>query len=319
MAVYTQVSDEQLAGFLAGYDAGKPAIFKGIAEGVENSNYYLETDQSRFILTLYEKRVDETDLPFFLSLMRHLTDKGLETAAPVKNRQGKLLGELCGRPAALITFLQGVSRHDPDIEDCASLGKMLAALHDATQDFSYNRANSLSLQGWEDLAAKCRDKADQCRKGLADEIAAELEFLTQHWPKQDALPCGVIHADLFPDNVLFTDQDITGVIDFYFACSDFYAYDLAICLNAWAFDPAHQCHKDQAAALIRAYEATRPLTPEERKAFPVLARGAALRFLLTRLYDWLHQDPAAMVTVKDPLEYLEKLKFHQSTNLISLL
>lgn len=312
MAVYTKVTDRDLQHFLAEYDAGGLKSFKGIAEGVENSNFLVETEKARFILTLYEKRVSAADLPFFLGLMTHVAAKGLPGAGPVADRQGLTLKQLNGRPAALITFLTGVSRDDPSTEDCAALGTMLARFHAATADFAMARENDLSLSGWKALIERCGVAADKCAAGLSGFLAEEYETLALAWPARDALPRGVIHADLFPDNILFSGADITGLIDFYFACTDFYAYDLAVCLNSWAFDSAHRFKPDRAQAMIAAYEAGRPLQADERKALPLLCRGAALRFLLTRLHDWLHQEPGALVTVKDPLEYKAKSDYFRS-------
>ncbi|GGD10529.1 homoserine kinase [Aquisalinus flavus] len=319
MAVYTKVSDTQLAHFLSAYDVGMPRTFKGIAEGVENSNFYLETDRDRFILTLYEKRVNADELPFFLSLMQYLVAAGLPTAAPIADRKGETLKALNGRPAALIQFVTGVSKDAPDEEDCAALGMMLARLHKATAGFGGNRKNNLSVEGWKALVARCAGRADECADGLDTFINEEVAALARAWPAGDALPRGVIHADLFPDNVLFTGHEITGIIDFYFACTDFYAYDLSVCLNSWCFDARRKFIPGHARAMINAYEAERRLSDVEKKSLPLLARGASLRFLLTRLYDWLNQEPNALVTVKDPLEYAEKSRFFRSDELRELL
>ncbi|NHK28798.1 homoserine kinase [Parvularcula flava] len=319
MAVYTKVSDTQLAHFLSAYDVGMPRTFKGIAEGVENSNFYLETDRDRFILTLYEKRVNAEELPFFLSLMQYLVEAGLPTAAPVADREGEALKALNGRPAALIQFVTGVSKDQPDEEDCAALGIMLARLHKATAGFDGKRENNLSVDGWKTLIERCAGRADECSDGLNAFINEEMAALDKEWPGGDDLPRGVIHADLFPDNVLFTGHDITGIIDFYFACTDFYAYDLAVCLNSWCFDAKRNFIPGHAKAMIKGYEATRGLSDVEKKSLPLLARGASLRFLLTRLYDWLNQEPNALVTVKDPLEYAEKSRFFRSDEFRNLL
>lgn len=309
MAVYTEVSDEELAGFLAGYDIGEPTSFKGIAEGVENSNFLLGTTRGRFILTLYEKRVDPAELPFFLGLMRHLADKGVACPTPVENRDGESLGTLAGRPAAIITFLDGVSPRRPTVEHCAALGGGLARLHAAGIDFPMHRHNALGEPSWRPLFERSHDRADEVASGLAAEIDAALSALSRDWP--DALPRGVIHADLFPDNAFFLGSRLSGIIDFYFACTDALAYDLAVCLNAWCFELDRSFNVTKARALIGAYRAVRPLSAEEADAMPVLARGAALRFLLTRLHDWLRVPAGALVTPKDPLEYVHKLRFHQ--------
>ncbi len=310
MAVYTEISVEQLAEFVAGYDIGNVLSVKGIAEGVENSNYLLVTDRGPFILTLYEKRVDRADLPFFLGLMNHLAAAGQHCPIAVADRGGRVFGTLADRPAAVITFLQGLSVRRPRREHCGAVGAALARLHLAAADFSLRRANALSLAGWEKLAAGALPKADRVAEGLGGEIRSELSFLREHWPAR--LPEGVIHADLFPDNVFFLGEQLSGIIDFYFACNDMLAYDLAVCLNAWCFELDKSLNVTKAKALLDAYNAVRPLASSEIASLPILARGAALRFLLTRLSDWLSVPEGALVTPKDPLEYLAKLRFHRS-------
>jgi homoserine kinase type II len=309
MAVYTEVTDADLAVFLADYDLGRVLALKGIAEGVENSNYLLHVDAGYFILTLYEKRVDERNLPFFLGLMEHLAARGLTCPQPVRDRSGAAFGRLAGRPAAIVTFLEGIWRGRPDVKRCAALGEALAKLHQAGADFGDARANALGLGAWPALFEQIRARADDPHPGVAALIEQELVFLQKNWPAN--LPWGVIHADLFPDNVLFLGEKISGLIDFYFACADQLAYDLAICLNAWCFEPDCSLNITKAMALLNAYERIRALKPEEVEALPILVRGAALRFTLTRLVDWLNVPPGALVHPKDPLEYIRKLQFHQ--------
>jgi homoserine kinase type II len=309
MAVYTEVADEELAAFIAGYGIGALTSCKGIAEGVENSNYLIQTEAGRYILTLYEKRVAREDLPYFLALMEHLAARGISCPLPVHDREGRNLRELAGRPAALITFLDGVSVRRASIEQCGSLGEALARLHLAGADFPLRRANSLSLSGWPPLFASIADRADDIIPGLRGEVIRELADLEQYWPK--GLPEGVIHADLFPDNVFFLGSDVSGLIDFYFACNDMLAYDVAVCLNAWCFETDASFNVTKARSLLQAYEGVRPLAAAELEALPTLARGAALRFLLTRSYDWLNTDGEALVKRKDPNEYLRKLRFHR--------
>lgn len=311
MAVYTEVSDEDLDAFIARYDIGDLESCKGIAEGVENSNFLLTTDRGPFILTLYEKRVNPDDLPFFLGLTEHLSANGFPCPLPVKARDGVALRELCGRPAAIITFLKGMWPRKISLTHCAQLGTGLARLHQAAEGFSMSRRNTLSVDGWRPLFDLCRDRADEVLPGLADEIAAELDSLETLWPT--TLPRGVIHADLFPDNVFFLHEALSGVIDFYFACNDLLAYDLAICLNAWCFEGDKTFNATKARLMIGNYLKQRPMQDEEVLALPLLCRGAAMRFLLTRLYDWLNTPADAFVTRKDPLEYLHKLRFHRAT------
>ena len=309
MAVYTDVSDDELNRFIATYDIGALTSFKGIAEGVENSNYLVHTDTGPFILTLYEKRVRPKDLPYFLALMEHLAARGISCPLPVRDREGRILRKLAGRPAALISFLNGLWVRRPGIAHCAGLGQALAQFHLAGLDFAMTRENDLSLPGWRELFDEVSDHADGVIPGLKDEISRELDYLGENWTSD--LPVGVIHADLFPDNVFFLDDRLSGVIDFYFACNDMLAYDVAVCLNAWCFEPDASFNITKARTMLQAYETVRALTPAELDALPLLARGAALRFLLTRTYDFLNTDANALVKTKDPSEYLRKLRFHQ--------
>jgi len=310
MAVYTDVTADDLSEFLAGYDVGELLSYKGIAEGVENSNFLVHAGASNFILTLYEKRVAEADLPFFLALMEHLAGRGLTCPQPVKNRKGGTLGRIAGRPAAMVTFLDGIWIRRPNAGHCAAVGEALARLHLAGSDFPKRRANALGIESWRPLYEHAGDRADSVRPGLGAAIAQELDALRREWPSN--LPAGVIHADLFPDNVFFLGDRLSGLIDFYFACTDTLAYDVAICLNAWCFEPDHSYNVTKGRALLRGYGKLRALSEAERDALPVLARGAAMRFLLTRLVDWLAVPDGALVKPKDPLEYFRKLRFHQS-------
>jgi homoserine kinase type II len=310
MAVYTDVADDELRAFVALYDIGEVLACKGIAEGVENSNFLVTTERGNFILTLYEKRVARADLPFFIALMDHLAHRGVACPTPLRGRDGVALRELCGRPAAMVTFLAGMWPRRIQTFHCASLGRALASLHRAGADFAMTRANDLSVSGWRRLFEACADRAGEVQPALAAEIGSELAELEQAWPCD--LPAGVIHADLFPDNVFFRDRDVSGLIDFYFACTDFLAYDAAVCLNAWCFEADGSLNVTKARLLLDNYRRGRPLTPAELATLPLLARGSALRFLLTRLYDWLNQPPGALVRPKDPLEFLRRLRFHRS-------
>jgi homoserine kinase type II len=313
MAVYTDVAADELAEFLSLYDIGELLSYKGIAEGVENSNFLLHTTAGSFILTLYEKRVAKGDLPFFIGLMTHLASHGINCPQPVTNRQGEALGMLAGRPAAIITFLEGVWPRKPNATHCTGVGAVLAKMHLAGRDFSMARANALSVAGWRPLFDAAAARADELQHGLRDFIAAELDYLEGGiWPRD--LPQGVIHADLFPDNVFFLGEKLSGIIDFTFACHDTLAYDVAICLNAWCFESDHSFNVTKARAFLGAYARERKLSEAEQDALPLLARGVAIRFLLTRLVDWLNVPPGALVRPKDPLEYARKLRFHQSVS-----
>jgi homoserine kinase type II len=315
MAVYTEVSDDDLVRFLDGYALGGLLSFKGIAEGVENTNYLVRTEKGPYILTLYERRVNRDDLPFFLGLMDHLAKNGLSCPTPVRDRQGSMLQELAGRPAAMVTFLDGVWIRRPRVEHCGAVGKALAEMHLAGRGFALRRENALGLAGWRPLYERFRDRADEVFKGLGAMIEAELDYLEANWPRD--IPQGVIHADLFPDNVFFLGDRLSGLIDFYFACNDVLAYDLATCLNAWCFESDNSFNLTKGIAMMRAYDAVRPLEPAERASLPLLARGSALRFLLTRAFDWINTPEGALVKRKDPHEYLRRLHFHQSIASVS--
>lgn len=318
MAVYTEVSDEELQAFAAQYDLGEVVSCKGIAEGVENTNYLLQTlpdgneTPDSYILTLYEKRVRPEDLPFFLGLLEHLAAHGITCPTPIHGRDGAALRQLCGKPAVIVSFLSGMWPRRSTPQQCGSLGAALARMHVAGANFEMHRANSMGLEGWRKLLEDSSARAHEIQPGLADVLTAELDYLAANWPQD--LPQGVIHADLFPDNVFFLGGQLSGLIDFYFACDDFLTYDLAICLNAWCFETDGSFNITKARALLRRYAEVRPLNAAEFAALPLLARGSALRFLLTRLYDKLHHDEGAMVRPKDPLEFLARLRFHQQVD-----
>ncbi|GAB0113058.1 homoserine kinase [Acidisoma sp. C75] len=309
MAVYTEVSDEALHAFLAAYDIGEMVAFRGIAEGVENSNYMLRTTAGDFILTLYEKRVEAADLPWFLGLMQHLARQGVTCPQPVAARDGAALRMLAERHAAITTFLPGIWPRRVQLAHCGPVGEALAELHAAGASYAPRRPNALGPAGWPPLLARSLGRADEVSPGLGAELSASLDQILAAWPRD--LPLGQIHADLFPDNVFFLKHRVSGLIDFYFAATDFLAYDLAICLNAWCFEPDGAFNVTKGRAMIAAYQAVRPLTAAEEVALPILAQGAAMRFLLTRLHDWLYTPANALVTRKDPLEYLRKLRFHR--------
>jgi homoserine kinase type II len=310
MAVYTEVSDDALAAFLAEYDIGRVVAFRGIAEGVENSNFSLRTTDGDFILTLYEKRVDPAELPWFIGLMEHLAARGITCPQPVRARDGDALRMLAGRHAAVTTFLPGVWPRLVRPEHCAPVGRALAALHRAGADYAPVRANALGPAGWPPLLERCLSGADGVAGGLAAELQDAETRILRAWPTD--LPRGHIHADLFPDNVFFLDGTLSGLIDFYFAATDLLAYDIAVCINAWCFEADFSLNVAKARALLSAYGEMRPLSPAERAALPVLCQGAALRFALTRLYDWLNMPPGALVTPKDPMEYVRRLRLHLS-------
>jgi len=312
MAVYTNVDDTALGTFLTRYDLGNVLSFAGIAEGVENSNYLLRTDRSNYILTLYEKRVDPNDLPFFLELMETLANAGMSCPLPVPASDGSVLQELEGRPCAIFTFLDGTSSRYPNREKCHQLGEALAEMHLKAADMKRHRPNALGPMAWQPLFASVKKHADDLGTGMAEGIQDRLDSIIADWPID--LPEGVIHADLFPNNVLFIGDRLTGLIDFYFACEDILAYDLGICLNSWCFEADGSFNMTKSRAMIRGYNAVRPLSKAEAEAIPILAAGSAMRFFLTRLYDWIHTPADALVSPKDPMEYWAILRFHQSVS-----
>lgn len=312
MAVYTHVSAEAMDALLARYGVGTLVSAKGIAEGVENSNYLVDTTGGRFILTLYEKRVDAGDLPFFLGLLDHLADRGQRVPRALKDRDGVQVQKVEGRPACLIEFLEGVSVSHPTPAQARATGEALGAMHAAVADFAGSRPNTLGLPGWHELAARCGNDLDAISPGLGARVAAELAFLDAHWPAD--LPTSVIHADLFPDNVLMRGDRVGGIIDFYFACTELRAWDVAVTHAAWCFEnDGGGYHPDLGEALIAGYDAAFGLSDAERAAFPVLARGACLRFLLTRAWDWLNTPAGALVTRKDPLAFLRRLDHYAAS------
>jgi len=309
MAVYTEVTNEDLTKLAQDLDLGEVVSCKGIAEGVENSNFMLVTNKDTFILTLYEKRVNPDDLPFFLQLLEHLTTKGILCPKPLRSPMGKLIHTLSGKPAAVVTFLPGMWPRHIHTGHITEVGAALANMHLAGSDFDLSRTNSLSVDSWRHVLESCEGRADDVISGITAELNVELDKLEAEWPKD--LPTGVIHADLFPDNVFFKGEKLSGLIDFYFACNDILAYDIAVCLNAWCFEPDGHFNVTKAQKMLRAYGKVRPLSAAEVQALPILARGAAIRFLLTRMYDWLNTSEGALVTPKDPKTYLQKLRFHQ--------
>ena len=310
MAVYTDITDAELDAFLADFDLGQPLVFKGIAEGIQNSNFLLETTVGRYILTIYERGVQAEELPYFLNLLRWLAEHGFPSATPVADRSGALLSSLRGKPAAIVGFLPGLSVRRPTIAHCREAGEGLAWLHQAGRDYPGRRANVLGQPAWAGLFAPLKAEAEGFKPGLAATIDSDLAALERAWPRD--LPGGVIHADLFPDNVFFRQGQFAAAIDFYFACDDLYAYDLAICLNAWCFEADGAFNVTAGRAMVAGYQKRRPLSPAEREALPVLAWGAAMRFFLSRLADWGMASEAALLRPKDPMEYERKLAVHRA-------
>lgn len=313
MAVYTQVSAEQLGALLTRFDLGELVSAKGIAEGVENSNYFVQTTACRLILTLYEKRVDVSDLPFFLGLLDHLAERSLPVPRAFADHDGRQIQEVAGRPACLIEFLPGVSVSHPTPAQARATGEALGRMHAALVDFTPERANALGPEGWRELATRCGADLDAIEPGLRADIEGELDWLAAAWPSH--LPHSAIHADLFPDNVLMLGDAVAGVIDFYFACTDIRAWDLAVTHTAWCFaNDGTGYDAVLGRALIEGYQAAFPLSNDERAAFAVLARGACVRFLLTRAWDWLNTPADALVTRKDPLAFHRRLQHYRTAS-----
>ena len=313
MAVYTDITDAELEALLATYDLGRPLSFKGVAEGIENSNFILDTDAGRYVLTIFERRVREADLPYYIGLMEWLAARGFPCPTPARDRGGRTLTRVRGKPAAIVGFLNGLSVRRPTASHCREAGRGLAHLHEAASGFAPHRPNDLGIGAWRPLYEGRAPAAEALRTGLGAEIAADLEALDAAWPTD--LPSGPIHADLFPDNVFFSRGKFAGAIDFYFACDDALAYDIGVCLNSWCFDAEHRFLPEHARAFIEGYESRRPLSPDERAALPTLARGSAMRFLLTRLVDWERGAEGALVTPKNPMDYAIRLDFHRAGGL----
>lgn len=313
MAVYTHVSAESLTAFLTRYDVGELVSAKGIAEGVENSNYLVDTTRGRFILTLYEKRVEAGDLPFFLALLDHLATKCLPVPPAIKDRAGVAIQQLEGRPACLIRFLPGVSLSHPTTGQAVAAGTAMGRMHAALVDFTQHRPNGLGVDSWRPLFERCGHSLDQIAPGLYDDLGFSIDAVVGGW-RSDDFDRVAIHADLFPDNVLMLGDEVTGLIDFYFACTDIRVYDLAVMHSAWSFDASGSRYEAAVGkALVRGYETSFPLSPFERAQFRRLASGACIRFALSRAWDWLNTPPDALVTRKDPLAYLRRLHHYDPT------
>ncbi len=316
MAVFTPITETEIAQLESDYPIGKVHSFTGIIEGIQNSNFHIHSDSGRYILTLFEQDNVIADLPFFLALMTHLAAHGFSSPQPIARQDGALLSELAGRPAALVSFLSGTGLSNIKPHHCYAFGKQMAALHHIGLQFDKIRENDLSQKYWAAMFAPLKQNANQIAADItpdiATEISSQLAYLSAHWPSD--LPRGIIHGDLFPDNVFFQGQDVAGIIDFYFACTDFLAYDIAISLNSWCFEDDHNFNVSKAQNLLAGYQSVRPLREAELAALPILARGAAMRFLLTRLHDWLHGDENALIHPKPPLEYLRRLRFHNNTH-----
>lgn len=319
MAVYTKIDTDALRAFLRQYDLGELISFEGILAGVENTNYHVFTDQGRYVLTLFEKRVQPEELPFFFSYTSFLNDHDILCPKAIPARQGDIITTLAGKPAVIVSFLEGagVAPADISIEHCADLGQYLARMHMVSSGFKERKSNTMGIEAWQLLFEKTKSRADEVENGLSGLLEEELGYLERRWP--DTLPKAVVHADMFPDNVFFKDNKTYGVIDFYFSCTEILLYDLALVLNAWCFDTKDNLDKIRLSAFMNAYQNVRPLTDAERAAFSLLCRAAALRILMTRLHDWSFHPGDEFVKPKLPNEYINKLKFHQRVDINDIL
>ena len=315
MAIYTKLSDDNIKEFFSKYNLGKVIKHQGIQDGIENTNYFVETKKNKFILTIYEKRVNEKDLPFFMGLMKNLFDSNFPSPEPMINNNGNYITEILGKKAAIVSFVNGSAKKNLTSKDCYAVGEMTAKLHTITKDLNLKRENRLSVNSWNKIYKKIKEDCSKIQKDLPLIIERNLNEIESDWPKN--IPSGIIHADLFADNIFFKNNKLTGVIDFYFSCHDFYAFEIAICLNALCFEGINQnlsFNVTKAKKFIDGYSNIRRLTEEEKKSLKILSQGAAMRFLLTRVFDYLNLIEGAVVKVKDPIEYLKRLEFHNNVN-----
>jgi len=313
MAVYTKLSEKQLIEFFSKYDLGKLLNYKEIKEGIENTNYFIQTEKGKFILTLYEKRVEEKDLPFFISLMRNLFDKNFLSPEPMINKNGNYISDILGKKAAVVSFLNGRTKKILNPNDCYQVGIYTAKLHSITKGLASKRVNKLSINSWRNIYNKVRNDCSKIHPKLPKVIEKNLDEIEKNWPKN--IPTGIIHADLFPDNIFFKENKLSGIIDYYFSCNDFYAFEIAICLNALCFEGINEnlsFNVTKAKKFIDGYSSIRKLTEDEKKSLKILCQGAAIRFLLTRVFDYLNLIEGAIVKIKDPIEYLKRLEFHNN-------
>ena len=313
MAVYTKLSENNLRDFFSKYNLGKLLKFQGIQEGIENSNYFVKTDSGKFILTVYEKRVEEKDLPFFMGLMKNIFNENFPSPEPIINKNGNYITEIFGKKAAVVSFLEGASKKNLTPGNCHEVGIYTAKLHMITKNLNIKRTNRLSVNSWRLIYRKIQRDCSKIYPGLTKIIERNLEVIEDKWPKN--IPRGIIHADLFPDNIFFKGSKLTGIIDFYFSCYDFYALEIAICLNALCFEGKNEnlsFNVTKAKKFIDGYSSIRKLTEEEKESLKILCHGAAMRFLLTRVFDYLNLTEDALVKIKDPVEYLKRLEFHNS-------
>ncbi len=313
MAVYTKLTINEIKDFFSKYNLGKFLNYKEIKEGIENTNYFIQSEKGKFILTIYEKRVEENDLPFFIGLMKNLFEKKYPSPEPIINRNGNYISEISGKKAAVVSFLNGESKKNLTADNCKEVGINTAKLHLITKGLVAKRENKLSINSWKKIYNKVKKDCSKIHPNLAEAIEKNLDQIEKKWPKN--LPAGIIHADLFPDNIFFKEEKLSGIIDFYFSCNDFYAFEIAICLNALCFEGKKEnlsFNVTKAKKFIDGYSSIRKISEEEKKSLKILCQGAAIRFLLTRVFDYLNLTEGAIVKIKDPIEYLKRLEFHDN-------
>ena len=313
MAVYTKLEKEEIHNILLNYKIGKLKRFEGIKEGIENTNYSIETEKGKYILTIYERRVKETDLPFFSNLMFELSKNGFICPKPILNKDNNYISDFNDKKFMITSFLDGKSKNDLSPFECKIVGNQIAKLHQITKNFKFIRKNDLSVKSWRSIFSQVKDRCNKIHPELPKLIEANLISIEKEWPTN--LPSGIIHADLFSDNIFFKNNKFSGFIDFYFSCNDFYAFEIAICFNALCFDGVKQnlsFNVTKAKKLMDGYNEVRKISKDEKIALKVLSQGAALRFLLTRVFDYLNTVDDAIVKIKDPEEYLKRLEFHKN-------
>ena len=317
MAIYTKVDAHEAKSILKNFSLGELKKIQGIKKGIENTNYLLITTTGKFILTLFEKRVKTKELPFFMNLMLSLNDRKILCPKPIKNKNKKILFQVKNRQAAICSFVRGKEKTNHTLSECQSIGKNIAKLHMVGKKIKLHRANNLSIKSWIALNQSIKTKANKKIPNIYSFINTLLLDLKKKWPSQ--LPTGIIHGDLFPDNIFFNKTKFAGFIDFYFSCSDFLIYDIAICINAMCFDKKIKFNKLKANALLKGYSSQRKISKKEFTALPQLLLGASIRFFLTRLHDSINRQKGAIVKVKNPKEFLKRIQFYINTKNVNKL
>ena len=315
MAVYTKINQTEIKIIENKFNIGKILSFTGIKKGIENTNYLIKSKKGKYILTIFEKRVNTKDLPFFMKLMYGLSKLKIKCPEPVRSLNGKYLIKLRNKNACIVSFLDGKDKKNLSPKDCYVVGKNIAKLHNASKKLKLYRKNALAVPKLNKLLASINKRINKVQKNILGDMRHEYKFLRRLWPKN--LNSGIIHCDLFIDNIFFYKKKYYGIIDFYFSANDFLAYELSICINALCFNRRGRkyfLNKSKSTNLIKGYEKIRKLTNNEKKYFNILCRGSALRYLLTRAYDYLNTPKDAYIKIKDPREYIQKLKYHQNIN-----